>query len=393
MFSKLGGGGKPEEEKTVTAGTSVIEVLPSSGKTMKKATVNPTPSQSKTVTPSTSQQTVSPDSGKLLSKVIVKAMEDVTPEVTAQTPMISQILSNLGFTADSASGTNKQKLQTNNANLAKISDYLPHGTYVWKKSIYIDNKDITINVLTTSAPSTMKAVSSDYDLSQVDESFFVGYVGILNDNGTNTRLTFKDGGVLLIEWGTNFSSSSNNTYSYNPSTQVITISSAWSTTPSGTFSKNDETEFIEFVVSDISTAYPDSGIQDLYYYEKVVECIPLPDGMTKIAVDKFSYSSDTSVSGGKTLSHSLGCVPKLWILLAKEIKGASGYQLFQSIGLASSVGANRYSYSLFRYLVNNLDFSQGGSPTAPTEAQVTIYCESGSYYMKAGVEYTLITMA
>ncbi len=128
-----GGGGKPEEEKTVTAGTSAKVVTPSEGKTIKKVTVNPTPSQSKTVTPSTSQQTVSPDSGKLLSQVIVKAMEDVTPEVTAQTPMISQILSNLGFTADSASGTNKQKLQTNNANLAKISDYLPHGAYVWKK--------------------------------------------------------------------------------------------------------------------------------------------------------------------------------------------------------------------------------------------------------------------
>ena len=38
-----GGGGKLEEEKTVTAGTSVIEVLPSSGKTMKKVTINPAP--------------------------------------------------------------------------------------------------------------------------------------------------------------------------------------------------------------------------------------------------------------------------------------------------------------------------------------------------------------
>lgn len=80
MFSKLGGGGKPEEEKTVTAGTSVIEVLPSSGKTMKKVTVNPTPSQSKTVTPSTSQQTVSPDSGKLLSSVDVEGDSDLIPE-------------------------------------------------------------------------------------------------------------------------------------------------------------------------------------------------------------------------------------------------------------------------------------------------------------------------
>ena len=77
-----GGGGKPEEEKTVIAGTSVMEVLPSSGKTMKKVKVNPTPSQSKTVTPSTSQQTVFPDSGKLLSSVIVGAIQTETKTVT-----------------------------------------------------------------------------------------------------------------------------------------------------------------------------------------------------------------------------------------------------------------------------------------------------------------------
>lgn len=120
-----GGGGKPEEEKTVTAGTSVKVVTPSEGKTIKKVTINPTPSQSKTVTPSTSQQTVSPDSGKLLSQVIVKAMEDVTPEVTAQTPIITQIAENLGVSITTPSGTNKQILQGNNANLQLISGYKP----------------------------------------------------------------------------------------------------------------------------------------------------------------------------------------------------------------------------------------------------------------------------
>ena len=129
-----GGGGKPEEEKTVTAGTSAIVVNPSSGKVMKKVTVNPTPSQSKTVTPSTSQQTVSPDSGKLLSQVIVKAMEDVTPEVTAQTPIITQIAENLGVTITTPSGTNKQILHGNNANLLNIKDNAKkEGLYVWKK--------------------------------------------------------------------------------------------------------------------------------------------------------------------------------------------------------------------------------------------------------------------
>ena len=126
-----GGGGKPEEEKTVTAGTSAIVVNPSSGKVMKKVTVNPTPSQSKTVTPSTSQQTVSPDSGKLLSQVIVKAMEDVTPEVTAQTPIITQIAKNLGVTITTPSGTNKQILQGNNANLQLIASETSVKTVTW----------------------------------------------------------------------------------------------------------------------------------------------------------------------------------------------------------------------------------------------------------------------
>ena len=79
------GAGKPEEEKTVTAGTSAITVTPTSGKTMKKVTVNPTPSQSKSATPSTSAQTISPDSGKLLSSVSVGAIQTETKTVTAGT--------------------------------------------------------------------------------------------------------------------------------------------------------------------------------------------------------------------------------------------------------------------------------------------------------------------
>lgn len=109
-----GGGGKPEEEKTVTAGTSVIEVLPSSGKTMKKVTVNPTPSQSKTVTPSTSQQTVSPDSGKLLSQVVVNAMTSgELSDITVSSAGL--ITAQVGTSGYLASGTSKTKQLTTQA--------------------------------------------------------------------------------------------------------------------------------------------------------------------------------------------------------------------------------------------------------------------------------------
>ena len=74
------GGGKPEEEKSVTAETSAVTVTPSQGKTMKKVTVSPTPTQSKTITPSETQQTVEPDSGKHLASVIVSGDANLKAE-------------------------------------------------------------------------------------------------------------------------------------------------------------------------------------------------------------------------------------------------------------------------------------------------------------------------
>lgn len=66
-----GGGGKPEEEKTVTAGTSTKVVTPLEGKTIKKVTVNPTPSQEKTIKDPSETTVIIPDEGKLLSKVTI----------------------------------------------------------------------------------------------------------------------------------------------------------------------------------------------------------------------------------------------------------------------------------------------------------------------------------
>lgn len=112
-------GGKPEEEKTVTAGTAAVVVNPSSGKTMKKVTVNPTPSQTKTVTAGTGNVNVSPDSGKLLSKVTVAPTptqsKSVTPSTSQQTvrPDTGKFLSSVIVRA--------------------AEDDVKHGAYVWKK--------------------------------------------------------------------------------------------------------------------------------------------------------------------------------------------------------------------------------------------------------------------
>ena len=83
-----GGGGKPEEEKTVTAGTSVMEVLPSSGKTMKKVTINPAPIPTELVLTSPTKTSYTAGETLDLTGIAVKAKfsdgteEDVTSECT-----------------------------------------------------------------------------------------------------------------------------------------------------------------------------------------------------------------------------------------------------------------------------------------------------------------------
>ena len=284
-----GGGGKPEEEKTVTAGTSVIEVLPSSGKVMKKVTVNPTPTESKSVTPTTSELTVTPSVGKHLSQVVVGAVEDVTPEVTAQTPVITQILEGLVGKAHGANITPETVLNGFKGYRGQElveGVYVPHGAYVWKK--------------------------------------------------------------LTAEGG----------------------------------------DFVDFVVSDQETAYPDGGIQGGYWYEKVKDGIDLLGvcGTTKIVVDTFVPAVDTAIN--TYLNHSLGTMPKIAIVYAKSTKA---YTPALSIIITNASGATPGFVSHYN---SSGYFHTLSTSTAMDASQLRLAGLSNSdcHYV-AGVEYTLITMA
>jgi hypothetical protein len=75
----------PTETKNVTASTSAQTITPSSGKHIGSVTVNPTPTETKTATPSASSQTITPSSGKHLSSVIVNPINLQTKHVNPST--------------------------------------------------------------------------------------------------------------------------------------------------------------------------------------------------------------------------------------------------------------------------------------------------------------------
>ena len=193
-IGRTNAGGKPEEEKTVTAGTSAVTVDPTKGKTMKRVTVIPTPTQCKSVTPSTSQQTVTPDTGKHLSSVVVGAVEDVTPEVTTQTGLIESIKTQLVGKATGANATADKILEGFSAwvNGQLVQGTLKEGVAL---SMFGCTKMAVDKIIPTSNIESVSSTPFKHSLGEVPKYAFLrassrsnstdGYYEIIEGIGVN----------------------------------------------------------------------------------------------------------------------------------------------------------------------------------------------------------------
>ena len=404
LLSSVSVGAIHTEEKTITAGTSATTVTPTSGKYIKKVTVNPTPSQSKTVTPSTSQQTVSPDSGKLLSKVIVKAMEDVTPEVTAQTPVITQIAENLGVTITAPSGTNKQILQGNNTNLLNIKENAKkEGAYVWKKCSV--QKELAETTKSNVYISTGASGGASYTYIYADSYSVDLDTGIftLNNPQTYAGQVMYPPSVLKGKYIIAVYASVGDTYTPKTSGKELWFIPSDATLTGGTgygragtvtsYKVNTLKSILDFVVSDDPTAYPDGGEQGGYWYEKVVgiDVILSLFGCTKYVVDKIIPASNISSVDVTPFNHTLGEIPKCALLRANRHSASTdGYwEIIEGFGSNIEVNAG---YSTMYTGYNGGQYAYNSYPPNMTENTIGFRCSSVMRAM-AGIEYTLITMA
>ena len=182
--------------------------------------------------------------------------ENVKAEVEYQTPVITQIAENLGVTITTPSGTNKQILQGNNANLLNIKNNAKkEGLYVWKKS----TKPITLHFTQTSGawgtPITLQVTSSEIDVNTLTGEDFVGV------KGTCGSYTYEFTSATEFI-GLTYTSPIEYSYSNGIITIQGTIASVetWS-------DYTKEGQFLDYVVSDNESAYPYGGEQGGYWYK------------------------------------------------------------------------------------------------------------------------------
>ena len=92
--------------------------------------------------------------------------------------------------------------------------------------------------------------------------------------------------------------------------------------------------FVNYVVSDKETAYPDGGEKGGYYYEKVGEGFdPSILGCTKFETGTVTLASESTTL---SIPHSLGIIPKFVLLNAPDY--SAGYGVYKLAGLLKSDG-------------------------------------------------------
>lgn len=227
--------------------------------------------------------------------------------------------------------SNKTQLQANNETLASIlskvlglptQESLKHGAYVWKK--YDKCPQVTISfsgTIGSTEPVKVTVSSSQIDVSTLTESFFTGLSGKCSNRNGAFDFSFPSDGVISIN-------NSSNNFVYNQSTHQIEIDGTPYITSFDDVIKEQESTFLDFVVSDSPTAYPDGGEQGGCWYEKVVEGIDLSAlGWTKCAIDYITPSTNIYLKDSP-LRHSLGVAPKYIHIKSFSDFTTSSYDLY-----------------------------------------------------------------
>ena len=305
--------------------------------------------------------------------------ENVKPEVDIQTPLIEDIKESLVGKATGANATEDTILEGYSAYVGQElveGKYKPHGLYVWKKYQAVIYPTIQMESFTITNTSDMviQLASTEKDLSEIDSSFLNGYSATRSDG---TTIEFTDS-QITVPLGTP-------SYTYDPSTQqVYATSGAGIITTSGwpDLTKKTDKTFADYVVSDSETAYPDGGLQDGYWYEKV----------NTIAQDFWDcIDFVTPTSNVQVLPHTLGKIPYFaCIFTDEEFANGSSPSKINYMALGYCDGNSKLGFVSYTGTSN---FPKVPSALSSYYAIITNsnVGNSSSYFFKAGTIYIVCT--
>ena len=276
---------------------------------------------------------------------------------------------------------------------------------MWKKSSVACIDSITTHTgknytLGNATSDTTVYYSTSYTLDETTATYTLV-------NPKSATLQYAQWGIYSVEmvksnyyiWG---STSSNEIYTTNASSTYnvhlknadgeVFLESDSANYKYDIYSAKIEYTFLDYVVSDKETVYPDGGEKGGYWYERVSEGItPEMFGYTKMAVDTFTLTSRTKITN-YTISHSLGEIPKFIFIVAESLPTVNG-DIYNYVNTNDTQNSYAPSGKLTYYDsgFNNQTYNNSHAKSINANS---FYVEGSAYYCyRANVKHTVITMA
>lgn len=279
--------------------------------------------------------------------------------------------------------SNKQTLQSTNADLAEILSIVqglptyvsPEGDYVWKK--YDVGDTLTCDVALSSVTITGNTKTNLVFELTGDTSIFtfkslIGKTIALNYSYATLTITIlSETDISYVRSDTGATSTLTNstwdsdTLTYSFSIGTTSVPTIVSNNLDHTITETVIEDFVDFVVSDDESAYPDGAVHtDGFWYEMVSE--------SAIA---FGEVTLTSASETITVEHGLNTIPALCALFTTDIF---------NVGTGTSAVFEGW------YVYNNGVLA--GTKIAKTANDITFTSRSSSYKFRANEKYMWIAL-
>lgn len=246
-------------------------------------------------------------------------------------------------------------------------------------------------------------------VSTLPYSFYQGSAVVYN-NGIHI-LGGGGGSTKYYKWdGTSWTSVSTLSYGFTYGSVVVfdngihtlgSGSSSYATAHYLVYGYAPVYTFLDYIVSDKETAYPDGGEKGGYWYEKVGDDLfSKLTGASKVAIDEFTSASTMNITptSKPNISHSLGVKPKGYLIYTEdELSVTYGIKSMFWLDLISgthSIACHYYSGSPYAF-----EFAGNGNiyNSSITEDSIILINNSGtSSYVRrfqSGKKYKILTWA
>lgn len=305
--------------------------------------------------------------------------------------------------------SNKTQLQQNNIDLQSIlstvdglptADSVKHGLYVWKKcnpKSIAESDYTTVDVTKGSMTGQVYLYCADSYTVDMDSKTFTlvnpthincMYYYTQQGNSSYSPVQLK-GKYFFPNVDETEATSGTELYygsptNINASVRTDGSDNGYYTTCNAKKLTVSDVSFIEFVIADNANAYPDGGVQDEYWYERVSDGIDLSAlGCTKAVTEKITPSSRT-----QKIYHSLGITPKI-VIVTTESTTVGQYDTQRFIVAPFSLK----TAAIERLLGGTYSHNSGATviSNSSVESLTSKYINVGPYFT-AGVEYIVTTI-